>query len=152
MHYVEALHPHMFKGKTINKKGKKVFSGNRNLKASQWLCCQNMVEHGCSVGCHEPLQLRAYPPGYGQALLEIHNDLCTSPEPILRQKKKIKRGATDLEVFRSCKVYDFDSLWQDADLVGTYHYLKANKKVSIPAEWLQAFEEFEEEVAAVPLC
>ena len=82
-------------------------------------------------------------------LLETYDDICHEPEPVLRQKRYVAPGQTDISIFSSLVVKDYDDLWPDADLWGVYKYLKNNKRLRLSAEWSCALEDFETEVDAV---
>lgn len=68
------------------------------------------------------------------------------PQPTLRQKRPIDPKLTDAEIFRGLPTGD---LWQDADLVACYRYLRSNKKILIPSSWESALDEFDAELAKV---
>ena len=96
------------------------------------------------------LSSRAYPRGFGKKLLEIYDAVCHEPVPILRQKRALDSGMSDVDIFASARVHNYDDLWPDADLWGTYQYLRRNRKLQITPDWAPALASFEKEVASVP--
>ena len=101
----------------------------------------------CHVTCHRVL--RAYPRGFGKKLLEIYDAVCDEPQAVLRQKKAVDAALSDADVFASGKVHNYDDLWPDADLWGTYQYLRKNKNLKITPEWAPALAAYEKDVASV---
>lgn len=71
-----------------------------------------------------------------------------SAQPTLRQKQEIDTSKTDREIFRDLKLGD---LWQDADLVSCYRYLRKSKRFSsaIPSSWENVFMDFDAELDKV---
>lgn len=90
--------------------------------------------------------LRVYPLGFGEGLHDVMTGW--SAQPTLRQKQEIDTSKTDREIFRDLKLGD---LWQDADLVSCYRYLRKSKRFSsaIPSSWENVFMDFDAELDKV---
>ena len=66
------------------------------------------------------------------------------PEPHLRQKKKeVNLNLSDKEIFQSMPLGD---VWEDANLIEVYRYLRTFKKHVVPQSWESVFEEFDAEL------
>lgn len=65
------------------------------------------------------------------------------PQPHLRQKKEINLSLSDKELF--CRL-PLGDLWQDADLVSVYKYLRNSEKTAVPSSWQEVFDELDSEL------
>ena len=66
------------------------------------------------------------------------------PEPHLRQKRTIDLSRTDKELFQEMELGD---LWQDAQLVECYRYLRSKKGYAVPLSWQAVFEDLDAEIS-----
>ena len=142
-------------GRKTNKHGKQTYTGKRReLKGSQKLSCMHAARHDrylIRYLLHHSTIVsnsRSYPAGFGRKLLEIYDQVCDKPDPVLRQKRRVAAHEADWEIFGSLRVVDYDDLWPDADLWGVYLYLKQNKRLRMPQAWSTVLDEFEQEVHA----
>ena len=65
------------------------------------------------------------------------------PEPHLRQKKEVNLNLSDKEIFQSMPLGD---VWQDANLIEVYRYLRKFKKHVVPQSWESVFDDFDAEL------
>ena len=150
-------------GVTLDKYGRRRFTGTKQLRQSQLLA---LYEHAClNIGDIHTLArilskcihsdrarvtarahvclLRSYPKGFGKALLRLHDEMLQMrPEPVLRQKKAINHAATDVEIFHAMPIGD---IWKDGNLLEVYFFLKKNKRLKLPDCWEVPLKSFEEE-------
>ena len=81
------------------------------------------------------LSPRNYPPGFGEKLVKIFQELITLkqgmptlPDPVPDAK----------ETFSSMS---YDDNWQDADVVSVVHWLRGGRDLAIPEEWRKLLPE-----------
>ena len=65
------------------------------------------------------------------------------PEPRLRQKKEVSLNLSDKEIFQSMPLGD---VWQDANLIEVYRYLRKFKKNVVPQSWESVFDDLNAEL------
>jgi len=65
------------------------------------------------------------------------------PEPHLRQKKEVNLNLSDKEIFQSMPLGD---VWQDANLIEVYRYLRKFKKNVVPQSWESVFDDLDAEL------
>lgn len=65
------------------------------------------------------------------------------PEPRLRQKKEVNLNLSDKEIFQSMPLGD---VWQDANLIEVYRYLRKFKKNVVPQSWESVFDDLNAEL------
>lgn len=87
------------------------------------------------------LLVRTYPVQFGEGLRKIVKSW--RPQPRLRQKREVNLELSDRELFARVPLGD---LWQDADLVSVYKYLRDSKKTAVPNSWQTVFDELDVEL------
>ena len=82
-----------------------------------------------------------YPEEFGRGLHQIMKSW--RPQPHLRQKREINLDLSDKELF--CRL-PLGDLWQDADLVAVYKYLRNSEQTAVPSSWQEVFDELDLEL------